>query len=151
MEPASSTHVVWLATTCSVVSCVPPFFLYSILECFLNHVLFIVDVIVYNATQSFYNGSDVNRTNVFLNETNIALASDIESLFKQVDGFQYQQVTSSNTTCPFPSCKTYVDPKTSNTYLFYYPDEGNFVSWLDLTWLTWLDQLNLIWFDCLCL
>jgi hypothetical protein len=65
--------------------------------------------------------------NVFLDESGIALSTDRDTLYKQVDGFSYVEVSSTNTTCSEnglqDTCKYYQDPVTGVQYLYYYPND----------------------------
>lgn len=62
-----------------------------------------------------------------MDETGISLQSDRESLYLQVEGFEYHQVENSGATCAsvgLPTgCKSFFDSKTNASYLFYYPDD----------------------------
>lgn len=64
----------------------------------------------------------------FMDETNIALASDKNHLYKQVAGFQYVPVTDSSVTCSASSlpegCQNYYDKTTDQYYNYYYPDDS---------------------------
>lgn len=67
-------------------------------------------------------------TNLAMDETGIAVYSDRETLYKQVDGFESVEVDNINTaTCVgvgLPAdCKSYTDASTGQSYLFYYPDD----------------------------
>ena len=63
-----------------------------------------------------------------LDETLIATAAERAQKFKQVTGFQSAKVASTGVTCASANlplgCKSYVDPVTSQTYLFYYPSDS---------------------------
>jgi LEM3 (ligand-effect modulator 3) family / CDC50 family len=62
-----------------------------------------------------------------LDETEISYASERSQKFFQVKGFQSQQVSSGSTDCAAANlpagCKSYKDPKTGLSHLFYYPND----------------------------
>lgn len=62
-----------------------------------------------------------------LDDSNIALESDRNAMFQQVEGFQYRQISNLNTSCSqssLPSgCKQYCDQNTNQCYNYYYPDD----------------------------
>lgn len=75
------------------------------------------------------NSTNTSPTGTFsMSESNIALSSD-KSLYKQVNGFQYAEISSLNTSClesNIPEgCKQYVDPSTQQMYNFYYPNDAS--------------------------
>ena len=69
-------------------------------------------------------------SNKKLDESNIAVYSDRNTLFKQVDGFKSKKVDDlSTTTCDDvdldDDCEGYTDPSTGQSYLFTYPDNDD--------------------------
>ena len=73
-----------------------------------------------------YSGNNIANLN--MDETDISWPTDRSYKFKQVEGFQYAAVPSSNTTCASVKisspCKYYRD-KAGQGYLFYYPNDAN--------------------------
>lgn len=62
-----------------------------------------------------------------MNEDGIALPSDVQYLFKQVDGFQYEEVEDSLVPCSLSvdgPCLPYQDPVTGQNYWYFYPNDG---------------------------
>lgn len=61
----------------------------------------------------------------------ISLRSDRDELFKQVDGFTYAKVSdSADLSCEealhvSSDCHSYTDPKTGESYYYYYPDDSS--------------------------
>jgi hypothetical protein len=73
------------------------------------------------------NAHDSTPRNVVMSEEGISLKSDREDVFKQVNGFQYVEVSDSTVSCHSvglsQGCKAYTDPRTDISYLYYYPDD----------------------------
>jgi hypothetical protein len=64
-----------------------------------------------------------------MSENNIALPSDVEYLFKQVDGFKSEVVANSSSACSLEGiaendCLTYRDPSTGLWYKYWYPEDS---------------------------
>jgi hypothetical protein len=67
--------------------------------------------------------------NLYLDEKGISLHTDRTDLYKQVDAFDYRNITANTSlTCVDvgldPSCKSYYDASTNTYYLYYYPDDS---------------------------
>jgi hypothetical protein len=79
-----------------------------------------VDIISLDADASTPSGLE-------LDETGISVKSDREDVFKQVNGFDYAAVSDTTVSCHSvglnEGCKAYTDPKTGQSYLYYYPDD----------------------------
>lgn len=64
-----------------------------------------------------------------MDETGISVKSDREDVFKQVSGFAYVEVDDTSVSCESvglsEGCKSYTDPKTGQSYLYYYPDDDS--------------------------
>jgi hypothetical protein len=62
-----------------------------------------------------------------LDETGISVKSDREDMFKQVKGFDSATVEDTSVSCASvglkEGCKSYTDPSTGQSYLYYYPDD----------------------------
>jgi hypothetical protein len=62
-----------------------------------------------------------------LDETGISVKSDREEMFKQVKGFDSATVEDTSVSCASvglkEGCKSYTDPSTGQSYLYYYPDD----------------------------
>jgi hypothetical protein len=83
-----------------------------------------IDVISLNRALSTHSGNE----ELFMNESNIAVYSDRETLFKQVSGFSsVMNPISDNCTENGlqEGCKSYTDTATNVSYLFYYPDDDS--------------------------
>ena len=69
----------------------------------------------------------ISTEDYYLDDANIALSSDVDTMYQQIVGFEYQQVTSNNVTCSESNlpvgCKYYYDTSSQTHYNFYYPDD----------------------------
>jgi hypothetical protein len=81
------------------------------------------------ANSFFTDTYSLNHANLKMDETDISWPTDRSYKFKQVEGFQYAAVTSSDTTCATAKisspCKYYLDKITGQGYLFYYPNDAD--------------------------